>query len=106
MIVRERLEAYRRKKRREKIMESIKNTVRKAFVWNRNGGTEKLVEESTEEKVRLYDVFSENLCVLKGLTGPPILSDVSLIFFDVSRIFVFFDRYTIASRCTYTQDKH
>lgn len=36
-------------------MESIKNTVRKAFVWNRNGGTEKLVEESTEEKVELCE---------------------------------------------------
>lgn len=58
MSVKERLEAYRRKKRREKTMESIKNLIReptKIFSWSRKNGIEKSVEESTsDEQVRLY----------------------------------------------------
>ncbi|XP_024882158.1 uncharacterized protein LOC112461223 [Temnothorax curvispinosus] len=56
MTVKERLEAYRRKKRREETMESIKSVMRNIFSWNRNNRIEKSVEESTsEEQVKLCE---------------------------------------------------
>lgn len=55
MTVREKLEAYRRKRRREEMMQSIKNTVRSAFSWRRNDEIEKLAGEPTkDEEVRLW----------------------------------------------------
>lgn len=54
MTIKERLEAYRRKKRREEMMESVKSVVRNMFSWNRNDGVAISIEESTkEEQVRL-----------------------------------------------------
>lgn len=54
MTVKERLEAYRRRKRREETMQSIKSVMRNIFSWNRKNEIEKSIEESTsEEQVRL-----------------------------------------------------
>ncbi|XP_012528375.1 uncharacterized protein LOC105832189 [Monomorium pharaonis] len=56
MTVKERLEAYRRKKRKEKTMESIKSVMRNMFTWNRKNRVEIPVEESTkEEQVKLCE---------------------------------------------------
>lgn len=54
MTIKDKLEAYRRQKQKEKMMQSIKSIVRNVFLWNRDG-IKKSVEESTEEEeVRLY----------------------------------------------------
>lgn len=54
--VKERLEAYRRRKRREETMESVKSVMRNMFSWNRKDGVEKSAEESTkEERAKLYE---------------------------------------------------
>nr|XP_012235969.1 PREDICTED: uncharacterized protein LOC105680103 isoform X2 [Linepithema humile] len=56
MMIKDRLEAYRRKKQKEKMMKSIKSVVRNIFSWNRNDGIKKSVEESTkEEEVKLCE---------------------------------------------------
>ncbi|EGI66790.1 PREDICTED: uncharacterized protein LOC105144804 [Acromyrmex echinatior] len=53
MTVKERLEAYRRKKRRQEMMESIKNIMRNIFSWNREIRIEKFEESMKEEQVKL-----------------------------------------------------
>ncbi|KAG5313713.1 SMDC1 protein, partial [Acromyrmex insinuator] len=53
MTVKERLEAYRRKKRRQEMMESIKNVMRNIFSWNREIRIEKFEESMKEEQVKL-----------------------------------------------------
>ncbi|CAL1686624.1 unnamed protein product [Lasius platythorax] len=54
MSINERLEAYRRKKHREKMTETIKNAVINAFAWNRND--EKSAGELTkDEEVKLCE---------------------------------------------------
>jgi len=58
MTIKDKLEAYRRKKQNEEMSKSIKSIVRNIFSWNRNDGIKKSVEESTkEEKVRLFSKF-------------------------------------------------
>lgn len=58
MSINERLEAYRRKKRREKMTETIKSAVMNAFPWNRNDRSEKSARELTkDEEVRLYRIM-------------------------------------------------
>lgn len=54
MTVKKRLEAYRRKKRRQEMMESIKSVMRNIFSWNREIRIEKFEESMKEEQVRLY----------------------------------------------------
>ncbi|KYN26973.1 PREDICTED: uncharacterized protein LOC108757715 [Trachymyrmex cornetzi] len=53
MTVKERLEAYRRKKRRQEMMESIKSVMRNIFSWNREIRIEKSEESMKEEQVKL-----------------------------------------------------
>ncbi|KYM83586.1 Uncharacterized protein C6orf64 [Atta colombica] len=53
MTVKERLEAYRRKKRRQEMMESIKSVMRNIFSWNREIRIEKFEESMKEEQVKL-----------------------------------------------------
>ncbi|KAG5348323.1 SMDC1 protein, partial [Acromyrmex charruanus] len=53
MTVKDRLEAYRRKKRRQEMMESIKNVMRNIFSWNREIRIEKFEESMKEEQVKL-----------------------------------------------------
>lgn len=62
MTIKDKLEAYRRKKQKEEMTESIKNVVRNVFLWNRNDGIKTSGKESTkEEEVRLYFlVYREN----------------------------------------------
>ncbi|XP_025264027.1 uncharacterized protein LOC105252658 isoform X3 [Camponotus floridanus] len=56
MSINERLEAYRRKKRREKMTETIKSTVVNALPWNRNDGNEESARELTkDEEVKLCE---------------------------------------------------
>lgn len=56
MTVKETLEAYRRRKRREKMMESIKSVMGNIFSWNRKNRIEKSAEESTsDERVKLCE---------------------------------------------------
>ncbi|GAB1862728.1 hypothetical protein CAJAP_03807 [Camponotus japonicus] len=56
MSINERLEAYRRKKHREKMTETIKSTVINALPWNRNDGSEKSARELTkDEEVKLCE---------------------------------------------------
>lgn len=58
MTIEEKLKAYRRKKSKEKMMNSIKSTVRKVFSWNRGDNAGKLAEESSkDEEVRLGRLF-------------------------------------------------
>lgn len=55
MTVKERLEAYRRRKRREEVIKSIKSIMGNIFSWNRKKGIEKSIEQSTnDEQVRLH----------------------------------------------------
>ncbi|KYM96509.1 PREDICTED: uncharacterized protein LOC108779399 [Cyphomyrmex costatus] len=49
MTVKERLEAYRRKKRRQEMMESIKSVMRNIILWNRE---DKIEHSFTEESVK------------------------------------------------------
>jgi len=57
-MIKDKLEAYRRKKQKEEMTKSIKSVLRNVFSWNRNDGIKKSVEESTkEEEVRLYIQF-------------------------------------------------
>lgn len=57
MTVKEKLEAYRRKKRREETMNSIKGVMKNMLTWNRNNNVKSSIEESTEEEqVRLHAV--------------------------------------------------
>ncbi|KYN38695.1 Uncharacterized protein C6orf64 [Trachymyrmex septentrionalis] len=53
MTVKERLEAYRRKKRRQEMMESIKSVMTNIFSWNREVRIEKFEESMKEEQVKL-----------------------------------------------------
>ncbi|XP_012060829.1 PREDICTED: uncharacterized protein LOC105624079 [Atta cephalotes] len=53
MTVKERLEAYRRKKRKQEMMESIKSVMRNIFSWNREIRIEKFEESMKEEQVKL-----------------------------------------------------
>ncbi|XP_050444992.1 uncharacterized protein LOC126848267 [Cataglyphis hispanica] len=56
MSINERLEAYRRKKHKEKIMETIKNSVTNVISWNHNNGSEKSAGELTkDEEVKLCE---------------------------------------------------
>ncbi|XP_070166436.1 uncharacterized protein Saysd1 [Polyergus mexicanus] len=56
MSINERLEAYRRKKYKEKMMETIKSSVINAISWNRNDGSEKSTGELTkDEEVKLCE---------------------------------------------------
>ncbi|KAL6256435.1 hypothetical protein P5V15_012548 [Pogonomyrmex californicus] len=50
MTVKERLEAYRSKKRKEKIMESIKNTMKYAFSWSSKNEIEKSIEKPKKDE--------------------------------------------------------
>ncbi|XP_011170373.2 uncharacterized protein LOC105203293 [Solenopsis invicta] len=50
MTVKEKLEAYRRKKRREETMNSIKGVMKNMLTWNRNNNVKSSIEESTEEE--------------------------------------------------------
>lgn len=53
LMMKERLETYRRKKRRQEMMESIKSVI-KIFSWNREIKIEKSEESMKEEQVRLH----------------------------------------------------
>ncbi|KAL6444832.1 hypothetical protein ACFW04_002103 [Cataglyphis niger] len=56
MSINERLEAYRRKKYKEKMMETIKNSVTNVISWNHNNGSEKSAGELTkDEEVKLCE---------------------------------------------------
>lgn len=56
MTVKERLEAYRRRKRREEVIKSIKSIMGNIFSWNRKKGIEKSIEQSTnDEQVKLCE---------------------------------------------------
>ncbi|XP_011860174.1 PREDICTED: SAYSvFN domain-containing protein 1 [Vollenhovia emeryi] len=56
MTVKERLEAYRRRKRREEMMQSVKSVMKNIFSWNRQSGIERSIGESTsDEQVQLCE---------------------------------------------------
>ncbi|KAL0110585.1 hypothetical protein PUN28_013878 [Cardiocondyla obscurior] len=66
MTVKEKLEAYRRKKRKEEMIKSMKSVMANIFSWNRENRIEKLDDKLTgDEQVKLLeqsvDIQEENI---------------------------------------------
>lgn len=81
-MMKARLEAYRRKKHKEEMIESLKSSIKGVLPWNGNSDVtlERLSNEvSNEETEKLCQVFRKNVC----LTNFTLINLMFLIIFNL-----------------------